>query len=379
MAFYHRERDLSVVVHGDDFTFVGEDGDLNWVAARMKEWYQLKVRARLGPDKGDAKEAVLLGRVITWQEWGVSCEADPKYRQRILDSLGLEADSKSLASPGTKEEGEQGQPEAVKGDDKAYRALVATINYLATDQPDLQFASKEACRDMAKPDRKSWAKAKRIGRYLVGRLQVVWRFPWKHGHGGWRAIVDSDWAGDRVTRRSTSGGIICLGNHCVRTWSSTQSSPALSTCEAEYYAMVDGATRVLGLKAAAKELGIVVEEVEVQIATDSSAAKSYASRRGAGRVRHVEVRQLWLQQAVAEGKIKLRKIDGTQNPADVLTKYRSLSESRALLAKVCVEVVETPRRGNGGADLPGGRTRLGYGGRWADAVEEEVRGTCLGG
>lgn len=373
VAFYHRERDLSVVVHGDDFTFVGEDGDLNWVAARMKEWYQLKVRARLGPDKGDAKEAVLLGRVIKWQDWGVSCEADPKYRQRILDSLGLETDSKSLASPGTKEEEEQGQPEAVKGDDKAYRALVATINYLATDQPDLQFASKEACRDMAKPVAKSWAKAKRIGRYLVGRLQVVWRFPWKHGHGGWRVVVDSDWAGDRETRRSTSGGVICLGNHCIRTWSSTQSSPALSTCEAEYCAMVDGATRVLGLKAAAKELGIVVEEVEVQIATDSSAAKSYASRRGAGRVRHVDVKQLWLQQAVAEGKFKLQKIDGTQNPADVLTKYRSLSESQALLAKVCVEVVETPRWGNGGAgengDPPGGWLRLGMGERWADEEE----------
>ena len=262
------------------------------------------------------------------------------------------------------------------GDDKAYRALVATVHYLATDQPDLQFASKEACRDMAAPDGRSWAKVKRIGRYLVGREQVAWQFPWKEGHGGWTVTVDSDWAGDRDTRRSTSGGIICLGNHCIRTWSSTQSTPALSSCEAEYYAMVDGATRVLGLQAAAKELGVVVEEVEVRIATDSSAAKSYASRRGAGRVRHVEVKQLWLQQAVAERKFRLHKIDGVKNPADILTKYRALPDYQKLLSKVCVAVVGALRRRDGGAEENGvpsgvGWIRLGSGGRWADAAEEQ--------
>ena len=124
-----------------------------------------------------------------------------------------------------------------------------------------------------------------------------------------------------------------MGEHCIKTWSSTQSSPALSSCEAEYYAMVDGATRVLGLQAAAKELGIVVGDVEVRVSTDSSAAKSYASRRGAGRVRHVEVKQLWLQQAVAEGRFKLLKVDGAQNPADTLTKYRGLPDYQQLLAR----------------------------------------------
>ena len=166
-----------------------------------------------------------------------------------------------------------------------------------------------------------------------------------------------------------------MGEHCIKTWSSTQSSPALSSCEAEYYAMVDGATRVLGLQAAAKELGIVAGHVEVRVSTDSSAAKSYASRRGAGRVRHVEVKQLWLQQAVAEGRFKLLKVDGAQNPADTLTKYRGLPDYQQLLAKVCVEVVGTSRRRHGGEkenvdpSQEVGWIRLGSGGRWADAME----------
>ena len=54
-----------------------------------------------------------------------------------------------------------------------------------------------------------------------------------------------------------------MGSHTIKSWSSTQSAPALSSCEAEYYALVDSATRVLGLQAAAKELRVAVEDVVV--------------------------------------------------------------------------------------------------------------------
>ena len=186
--------------------------------------------------------------------------------------------------------------------------------------------------------------------------------------------VDSDWAGDRATRRSTSGGIIRLGDHCLKTWSSTQSSPALSSCEAEYYAMVDGATRMLGLEEAAKELGIVGTGVDLE--TDASAAKSYASRRGAGRIRHIEVKWLWLQKAVADGRFRLVKLVGTENPADVLTKYKTLAEARELLRPVGVELVgrSVPEQmGENGDHSSGGWIRLSAGQQWADVEEEEGR------
>ena len=366
VSFYHPKKDVNLVVHGDDFTFTGEQAALDWVETLMKGWFHVKVRARLGPEKGDDKTATLLGRILRWHSWGISCEADPKYRKQIMEALGLEEESKSLSSPGAREEdGKDGGAARFVGEVRAYRSIVATINYLATDQPDLQFASKEACRDMAAPDERSWAKLKRIGRYLVGRRQVVWRFPWKEGHGGWTVTVDSDWAGDKATRRSTSGGIIRLGNHCLKTWSSTQSTPALSSCEAEYYAMVDGASRVLGLEEAAKELGIVGAGVELE--TDANAAKSYASRRGAGRIRHIEVKWLWLQKAVADGRFRLVKLVGTENPADVLTKYKSLMESRDLLRQVGIGLVG--KSGKTGTPEDIGWLCLSAGQRWADAEE----------
>ncbi len=67
-----------------------------------------------------------------------------------------------------------------------------------------------------------------------------------------------------------------------------------------------------------EDLGV---EVEVQVNTDSSAAKSIASRRGAGRVRHTEVRELWVQGRVAKGELTIVKVKREENVADGLTKH----------------------------------------------------------
>ena len=85
-----------------------------------------------------------------------------------------------------------------------------------------------------------------------------------------------------------------LGVHCIKTWSSTQGAVALSACEAEYNALVEGVARVEGVAQVARELGVDAEVEVMDALTDSRSAKSFASRRGVGRIRHIEVRWLWL-------------------------------------------------------------------------------------
>ena len=68
------------------------------------------------------------------------------------------------------------------------------------------------------------------------------------------------------------------------------------------------------------------------------AAKSIAERLGVGKVRHLDVRWLWLQQEVRRGVIELEKVKGTENIADVGTKPLSVSEMRSLLARANVEI-----------------------------------------
>ena len=73
-----------------------------------------------------------------------------------------------------------------------------------------------------------------------------------------------------------------LGNHCLKTWSTTQHAVALSSAEAELYAKVEGVTRAKGLVSLAGELGFKGLSNVIKVGTDSSAAKSFVCKRGWG-------------------------------------------------------------------------------------------------
>ena len=117
-----------------------------------------------------------------------------------------------------------------------------------------------------------------------------------------------------------------IGSHCIKTWSASQGAVALSSAEAEFYAMVEAVTRAKGLMSLASELGFGNLSNVVHLGTDSSAAKSFVCRRGLGKMRHLEIRDLWLQKEVMEGRLEVSKIKGDENPSDLMTKILSLKE-----------------------------------------------------
>lgn len=55
VVFYHPQRDLACVVHGDAFTFCGYEDDLHWARKKMASWFEIKVRAILGGEDKDDK------------------------------------------------------------------------------------------------------------------------------------------------------------------------------------------------------------------------------------------------------------------------------------------------------------------------------------
>ena len=138
-----------------------------------------------------------------------------------------------------------------------------------------------------------------------------------------------------------------LGQHPVRTWSTTQPVVAMSSAEAELYSMTEGASRGLDFQSMLREMGV---EAAMTVLTDASSAKAFASTRGLGRMRHVEVKDLWLQALVKEGRVILSKVSGDQNPADVMTKYLDRATVTRLLALGGIHVVpaEVSDRAEGG-------------------------------
>ena len=149
--------------------------------------------------------------------------------------------------------------------------------------------------------------------------------------------TNSDRGGGVKDRRSASGGAWLLGDHRIKTWSSTQGAFALSSAEAELYAMVEGATRARGMITLAGELGFTSLGSIITLGTDSSAAKSFVNRRGVGRMRHLAIRDLWLQREIREGRLETVKVLGTENPADLMTKALSLRDIGTRLKALSME------------------------------------------
>eukprot|EP00971_Amphidinium_carterae_P285247 5662657-Amphidinium_carterae.1 len=61
--------------------------------------------------------------------------------------------------------------------------------------------------------------------------------------------------------------------------------------------------------------------VSGRLNTDSAAAKGVASRRGCGKIRHLEIPTCWLQSAVPRKLFEMMKVHGPDNPADLMTKF----------------------------------------------------------
>ena len=66
-----------------------------------------------------------------------------------------------------------------------------------------------------------------------------------------------------------------------------------------------------------KEMNI---EMEIDLFVDASAAIGIVQRQGLGKLRHIEVKNLWLQDEVKGERIRIRKVNGKENPADLGTK-----------------------------------------------------------
>ena len=93
---------------------------------------------------------------------------------------------------------------------------------------------------------------------------------------------------------------------------------ALSSAEAELYALTKGAAQGLGMMPLMSDFGV---GVSVTIHTDASAAIGIVRRAGLGKLRHLNVRYLWAQDHMKREQLGFEQVAGTYNPADLVTKH----------------------------------------------------------
>ncbi len=167
---------------------------------------------------------------------GIEYEADQRQAEIIVRDVGLKERSKGVTTPGVNDEG--GIVDEGEVNETLCRTIAARANYLAQDRLDMHCAAKEISRFMSKPESADFKRARRLGRYLQDDSRIVFNYRFQKLPETVVVWSDTDFAGCRRTRRSTSGGVVIFGSHCLKTYSSTQDIIAISSGEAEFYGIV---------------------------------------------------------------------------------------------------------------------------------------------
>ena len=266
----------------------------------MEKRFEIKTKI-VGMSENESQEERILNRVLRVTESGWELEADQRHADILVRQLNLE-NAKPVSTPSEDKciHMQEDEEELSYDMTRQYRELAARANYLAQDRSDIQCAVKEICRGMSTPTRGDHRKLKRLGRYVLGRRRVVMAFDWQAPQKTVRGWSDSDFAGCRKTAKSTSGGATTLGTHFIKKVSSTQKTIALSTAEAELTAVVKCSCEVIGITQLAEDWDM---DLTGDIFVDSSAALGVVARKGAGKLRHVRVGQLWVQQKAEDKEL----------------------------------------------------------------------------
>ena len=108
------------------------------------------------------------------------------------------------------------------------------------------------------------------------------------------------------------------GSHCLKHWSSTQTTLSLSTAESELHGICKSMQMGIGFRSLCKDLDM---HMKIRLHSDATAAIGIARKKGLRKLRHLDVENLWCQEKIRDKTIEISKILGTDNPADIFTKY----------------------------------------------------------
>ncbi len=313
--------DMVVTYHRDD--------EAEWMKYRSNLMNKYKIK-----DNGDVN--YILGMVITRnrskREMAIN---QTSYVRKVLERYEM---SKATPAPtpeitGTKLTKSMSPTTDVEKKVMSsipYREAVGSLLYAAIGtRPDISHAVNECARHVSDPGQAHWNAVKRIMRYLIGTADRGLTYKAaavSTDRGDIKHVdeiiidtyVDSDWAGDKDDRKSTTGYLTKINGNTI-TWSSKkQRTVALSSAEAEYMAIASGAQECKWMMQLLHEL---TYNTNICIFTDNQAAQSIGRNDiHHDRTKHIDIRYHFIRQDIKEGIYQLQWIPTKYQLADIFTK-----------------------------------------------------------
>jgi hypothetical protein len=214
-----------------------------------------------------------------------------------------------------------------------YRSIIGSLRYLVHTRPDIAFAVGYLSRFMETPASDHLVAVKHLLRYIAGTLNhgcVYLRGDGEELTG----FSDSDHAGDKDTRKSTSGVLFFLGSSPISWQSLKQKVVATSSCEAEYIAAATAACQGIWL---ARLFGKLLNQkatpfiLYIDNKSTISLCKNPVMH---DRTKHIDLRYHFIRDRVEKGMVVVEFVGTTEQKADILTKSLGRVRHRELQGKI---------------------------------------------
>ena len=312
-----------LIIYVDDMIITGNDKhEIDTLKKQLFREFKMK-------DLGQLK--YFLGFELLRSKGGIFI-SQRKYILDLLTETGM-IDCKPAETPIVTHHGLQMIEGEKLADRGQYQRLVGKLIYLAHTRSDIAYAVSVVSRFMHQPQTHHMAAVMRILRYLKG-TSGRGIFYKKNGHLDLIAYTDTDWAGDRDDRRSTSGYFTLIGGNLVTWKSKKQKVVALSSAEAKFRGITKGITEVMWLKKLLSELDFPRRRT-CRLFCDNKAAISISENPVQhDRTKHVEIDRHFIKEKLENNIISLPFVRSKDQLADILTKAVSSEVFEQTLCKL---------------------------------------------
>ena len=210
--------------------------------------------------------------------------------------------------------------------------MIGSLLYLTATRPDIMFSTCLCARFQANPKESYLIAVKRIFKYLKGTPNLGIWYPKGTGFD-LIGYTDSDFAGCRIDRKSTSGSCHFLGRRLVSWYSKKQHSVSTSTAEDEYIAAGSCCAQILWIRNQLRDYGLLLTKIPI-FCDNTSAIGISNNPVQHSRMKHIDVRYHFIREHVMNGTVELHFVPTEQHIAYIFTKPLDESTFSRLVCEI---------------------------------------------
>lgn len=324
-TYYNSEDKIFIISHVDDCLLIGPAiRKINALKLQLAKAYDIE-------DLGPAQFFL-----------GVQIERNrPKrllwiyqkaYITEAIQHFGLSTNGPKIPlSPGLT--GPDSPTQALNSTEKRlYQQLIGTAMYAMTQtRPDIAFSVQWLSRQLQQPTTAHLKAAKKLLSYLYGTKELAIQYC-DTASTAPEGYTDSDFAGCKITARSTYGYLFTVGKGPVSWKSKRASTVSYSTLEAEFTGLIEGNREALWLRGLYHELQRPIQGPTPLKGDNQGAIDTAYNPKHHSRTKHTLLKYQGIRESVTEGNITISYMPTEEMPADGLTKALTAAKHEHFLA-----------------------------------------------